>query len=282
MKATALLATTVLLLPPTLMANEQAEAPPATQRRDAFVDERKAFAAEAFRALCGAGCAGIPIRAFRELFGFAGSSPRMLKRLLEYDPNEDGIIEEHEIYTGLTANIYFQVDRRMSLDADANGKLSLAEYALQVPDDRGERDADGFVKAQRHYFEEADLDGDGTVTQPEVVEVFSKLFTDLAKRYLLAHRAFVADQDGSGGLSLGEFLQLYGENADNPPKILARRYEIWRGKDREELTPDHFRQRVRVMKDDDIALIEDNTDRLWRARDGREQQGRADRGTKEF
>ena len=181
-------------------------------RDDAFASAREAFTDRLYEDLCPDGEDAVPIRRVMVVLGSEDPTPRQLRRLLEYDPSGDGRVDRDEMYHGLTAFVFFQVERHMSLDADGDGKLSREEHALQVPDYGARRDDDGFVKRQRDYFDESDLNGDGAVTRKEVVEGFSTLYVRLFSSYLLGFKAASADTNDDGCVDLAEYAALNGRS----------------------------------------------------------------------
>jgi len=87
------------------------------------------------------------------------------------------------------------------LDADANGAIDAAEWALAV-EKMGERGA----KMGSKLFERADADADGAVSRAEWDAAHARMQAEGPKPGQMAERAFEKmDTNGDGALSLDEF-----------------------------------------------------------------------------
>jgi Ca2+-binding EF-hand superfamily protein len=200
-------------------------------REDAYADARRALTDKYFDDLVKPGEDTVALRTLMLVVAGPDPTPRQVRRLLDYDPTGDGRVTRDEMYYGLTAFVFFQVERHMGLDADEDGKLTLREHALQVPDDVGRRDEEGYVPRQRQYFEESDLNGDGVVTREELIEGFSKSYLQYYGGYLLGYKAATSgDRNGDGYIDVEEFAKLLGEE-EATEAAAARFAEEWGVKD---------------------------------------------------
>ena len=184
-------------------------------RDDAFAEARQTLTDKMYRDLRYDGEDTVPLRRVMLVFFSPDPTPRQVRRLMDYDPNEDGQVERDEMYHGLTAFVFFQVNRHMSLDADEDGKLTREEHGLQVAVREGERIEDGFSRSQRRYFEDSDLNGDGVVTREEVIKGFSTSYVKSYGGYLMGYKAMTSDVNADGEVDLAEFAALLGEDAPN-------------------------------------------------------------------
>jgi len=228
--------------------------------KDTWADARRSFANETYGYLREPGENAVPIRRLMEAYGSGDPTPRQLRRLMQYDPNADGTVTQDEFYAGITDFVFFQVERHMGLDVDEDGRLTLEEHALQVPDDRGRRDEDGFVPRQRAYFADNDLNGDGAITRDELIENFSRIYIRLYGGWVMGYRARAADADGDGEISLAEFARLHG--ADAAYDALRKKHAAWSGSDGR-LTVDALHDRFGRLSMAEQAELRPTVDAIW-------------------
>jgi len=238
--------------------------------QDAWHDERRALTDAMFDDLKAPGEDYVPITRIKEAYGYEPATPRQIRRLKPYDPNKDGKVTRDEFYLGFTDFVYFQVERNMGLDANDDGKLTLAEHALQVPDDRGRRDEEGYVRSQRRYFEEHDLNGDGYVTREEVTEKVSKSYITLFGGWVMGYKARAADLDEDGEFACEEFALLHGEPADDISAETKETFETWQGAD-DTLTIEAVHDRLGRISDEDQAQLAPHIDKLWQNEEARQR-----------
>jgi len=196
---------------------------------DPGAELRREFADYLYEDLSGTPGDGVAMKRFMEASGMEGHHPRNVRSLLFFDPNGDGRISREEMYEGITGNVMFQVDRQMGLDVDEDGQLTLEEYALQIPHDEGERDAEGYLPQMRYYFKQSDTNGDGIVTREEITEDFSRTYAKMYSGWVLGYRARVADLDGDDEVSIEEFANLHGEDPDHPSVEVQQKFRRWGG-----------------------------------------------------
>ncbi len=204
-----LTATVLALLPAAFAAGEE----PWRQKwqDDAYAEARRAFTDKVFDDLCLPGEDTVPLKTVMSCFFSDDPTPRQVRRILDYDPTEDGRIDRDEMYHGFTAFVFFQVYRRMDLDGDGDGALSLREYALEIPDDTGRRDEEGYLPQQRRYFEQADLNGDETVTREEIIQQFSESYLQSFGGYFLGYKLEPADANHDHILTVEELAAVLGQ-----------------------------------------------------------------------
>lgn len=145
---------------------------------------------------------------------------RQVNRARALDRNNDGRLTRAEVDAGVNAEIAYQTQRRMNTDADGNGELTPAEYALAVADPNGKADASGLTPLQRSAFNYDDLNGDGKVRRVEIETRLAAAYTESYWALWMAVRARRADRNRDGLLDEQEFAQIDGN--DNTEALRQR------------------------------------------------------------
>jgi Ca2+-binding EF-hand superfamily protein len=140
----------------------------------------------------------------------ADGDPKSLARIKAWDTNRDGLIDRKEGAAGAEGEILATVKEQMAADADGDGALSAAEYALAVPDAQGEKSASGLTKRQQIMFASGDADKNGSYSRNEAVAANSYRHYHSFLGRAAAFRARVLDRNRNGIYELDEFASLYG------------------------------------------------------------------------
>jgi hypothetical protein len=91
--------------------------------------------------------------------------------------SENGRVERREALDGVKADLLSVVDEQMKVDSDGDGLLSLAEYALAVPDPHSEKTASGLTRRQEIMFRSADTNKDSKYSREESLATNSYRWT---------------------------------------------------------------------------------------------------------
>lgn len=154
--------------------------------------------------------------------------PKSLVRLKAWDKNGDGRISPEEGSAGLRTDMADFVEEQMKSDADGDGALSIAEYALAVPDAQGEKTPSGLTKRQEIMFRSADANKDEKYSREEAIASQAYRQYHSYRGRAVAYRARVLDANRDGRYDSTELAALYGvkssDGADNQTydKVMMR------------------------------------------------------------
>jgi len=172
----------------------------------------------------------VPLLRMAQALGLDNSeniSPRQFAMLGRYDENDDGLVSLGEFCAGQRYLFERQLRRAMATDIDGNGKLTMQEYVLGVPDARAKRAENGYTKRQVKFFKSFDADEDGFVSEQEFHDSFVNTYRKSFEAGVLAGRAMKLDRDGDERLDLQEFAFLYspqGEITDAVEDVFKKKF----------------------------------------------------------
>ncbi|MEM9158191.1 MAG: EF-hand domain-containing protein [Verrucomicrobiota bacterium] len=147
-----------------------------------------------------------------------------------FKPGEDGLVGVEECVELFRRAFYqFAINRPASLDVDRDGQLTLQEFATGHPIRKGEAvDESGYTQSQREAFAAQDTNGDGKIgseewVHPAIYFAGSEISEVLAIT-LLFHRL---DSDGDGTVSQSELVVALPDFYSSPKSIPMNESIYW-------------------------------------------------------
>lgn len=132
------------------------------------------------------------------------SNPRYASFLKDLDPDKNGNVSREEVVGACKNILEDRVGSVMALDANKDGKLSAAEFALSRRPSEQEKDADGLTKVGRKQFASQDLNKDGFIDGGEALKVMQHFTGELVDLAQFTLRFKSLDTDGNGEFSAEE------------------------------------------------------------------------------
>ncbi len=175
------------------------------------------------------GDAELTLAELASMYGQDALKEGQLQLILSFDANKDRRLNRAEILEGLRKFADARmVTRSMALDVNADGKLTMQEYALGFPDPKSPKNDDGYTKAQIAGFAANDVNGDDKVTRLELEVVASRNITMILRSTATAAAAFRFDANKDRVLNREEFKAAFaGWVKRQPATDLDGRYASW-------------------------------------------------------